>query len=90
MKYEQLSTKSISSVCRKLNVNMPNQKETKERRNKAVVGQSTLWGVILISKALRPPKDSRTPVLQCGVVEFASLNELRTATALGVDAEMGS
>ena len=46
MKYEQPSTKSISSVCRKLNVNMPNQKETKERRNKAVVGQSTLWGVI--------------------------------------------
>jgi hypothetical protein len=45
---------------------------------------------LTISKALRPPKDSRTPVLQCGVVEFASLNELRTATALGVDAEMGS
>jgi hypothetical protein len=45
---------------------------------------------LTISKVLRPPKDSRTPVLQCGVVEFASLNELRTATALGVDAEMGS
>jgi hypothetical protein len=45
---------------------------------------------LTIREALRPPKDPRTPVLQCGVVEFASLNELRTATALGVNAEMGS
>jgi len=45
---------------------------------------------LTIREALRPPKDPRTPVLQCGVVEFASLNELRTATALGINAELGS
>jgi hypothetical protein len=32
----------MSSVYRELNVNMPNIKEIKERRNKAVLGQSTL------------------------------------------------
>jgi hypothetical protein len=51
-----------------------------------------IYGVeeLTISKTLRPPKDSQTPVLQCGVVEFSSLNELRTATALSVNAERGS
>jgi hypothetical protein len=29
-------------MSRKLNVNMPSQRETKERRNKAVLEQSTL------------------------------------------------
>jgi hypothetical protein len=38
------------------------------------------------------PRSSRTPVLQiCGVVEFASLNGVRGATALGIaDAGVGS
>ncbi|THV43690.1 hypothetical protein BGAL_1093g00010 [Botrytis galanthina] len=77
---------------------MPIQKETKEKRNNVVLGQSTLIKSngeeireeFTISKVSRLPKDSRTPVLQYGVVELASLNELRTAAALGVDVEMVS
>jgi len=47
---------------------------------------------LTINTASRSSKSSRTPVLQiCGVVEFASLNGVRRATALGTfDAEVGS
>jgi hypothetical protein len=42
---------SMSSVYRKLNVNMPN-KETKERRNKAVLGQGVLLPVFATTSML--------------------------------------
>jgi len=36
----------MSSVCRELNLNIPNKKDIRERKKKGVLGQSTLKGVI--------------------------------------------